>query len=113
MGGSSADYRVVLGRGTTLLTEHIASGKKVPAVELGDLASTGSKILSHLGGRRVGGAAAVAGAAVVALYGVHELRKTRRVHVAEKRDLAGEVEVAHGPLLSGLEQEAPVPVAIV
>lgn len=69
MGGSDTDYRVVLGKSRTFLTEHVPSGKKVPAVEAGQVLRGASQVLNTI----LGGVAAVA-----SVYGAYEARKGRK-----------------------------------
>ena len=72
LGGPTSDYRVVVGAAGTLLSEHIPSGKKVPAVEVVALAQrglSGAVQLAKLGrGGLLGAGAAVAAGAVYAVY---------------------------------------------
>ncbi len=72
LGGPTSDYRVVVGAAGTLLSEHIPSGKKVPAVEVVALAQrgvSGAVQLAKLGrGGLLGAGAALAAGAVYAAY---------------------------------------------
>ena len=79
MGGSDADYRVVLGNARTFLTEHVPSGKKVPAVEAGQVVRGASQVLNTI----LGGVAAVA-----SVYGAFEARKGRKETQGARADLA-------------------------
>lgn len=85
MGGPDADYRVVLGKALTFLTEHVPSGKKVPAVEAGQVAKGVSQVLNN----RAGGVLCILGgvAAVAAVYGAYEARKGRKETQAVRVEL--------------------------
>lgn len=79
LGGPTSDYRVVVGAAGTLLSEHIPSGKKVPAVEVVALAQrglSGAVQLAKLGrGGLLGAGAAGAAVAAGAVYAVYATRK--------------------------------------
>lgn len=89
LGGSIEEYRLVIGKGSTVLTEHIASGRKVPAVEAAS--STLSKAAPLLKSGRGGNAAIAATATVAAVVTVYGAVQARR-SLKEARALRVEVE---------------------
>ena len=98
LGGPLSDYRVILGKGGTLLSEHIPSGKKVPAVEVMSLArstlSTAAQFARFGRGRLAVGAAA---ATVATGFAIYEARKQRTQDA--DAPAAGPADATSAPIL--------------
>ncbi|MFC6287590.1 hypothetical protein ACFP3Q_14480 [Nocardioides sp. GCM10027113] len=88
LGGSPNEYRLVLGKGSTLLSEHIASGRKVPAVEAGPALKGASTVLRSTGGSGSALAATATIAAVATVYGVVRARRLLRENQALRAELS-------------------------
>lgn len=87
-GGPASDYRLGIGENSTLLSEHIPTGLKVPAVEVDTLLAAASKVAKL---DRSGKAALAAGATAATVVTVYSLVKSRQ---ARKENAALRAEVA-------------------
>lgn len=108
LGGLPEDYRVVLGKGGTLLSEHIKSGRKVPAVEVSTVVEVATKAAAKLPPPVLG--ALVAGVAVATVgsgLALNEVRKLRKQLSADQAADPGPPG-ASAPILMPERAEEPL-----